>query len=60
MGSFKGRESVNLHGLVCLLRYAAWRDKEQLRDWFMRDSVEKSINPKSVKRFNLFEDENRS
>ena len=56
--SFKGRESVNLHGLVCLLRYAAWRDKEQLRDWFMRDSVEKSINPKIVKRFNLFEDEN--
>ena len=56
--SFKGRESVNLHGLVCLLRYAAWRNKEQLRDWFMRDSVEKSINPKIVKRFNLFEDEN--
>ena len=56
--SFKGRESVNLHGLVCLLRYAAWRSKEQLRDWFMRDSVEKSINPKIVKRFNLFEDEN--
>ena len=23
--SFRGRESVNLHGLVCLLRFAAWR-----------------------------------
>ena len=57
--SFRGRESVNLNGLVCLLRYAAWQDKEGLRAWFMRDSVEKSINPKIVKRFNLFEDENR-
>ena len=53
--SFRGRESVNLHGLVCLLRFAAWRYPQELRNWFTRDpkKYKITINPGIVKRFSL-------
>ena len=53
--TFQGRESVNLNGLVCLLRYAAWRNPNELKNWFTRDKKKYKItvNPGIVKRFSL-------
>ena len=53
--SFEGRESVNLNGLVCLLRFAAWKNPNELRKWFTRDKKEFkiTINPGIVNRFSL-------
>ncbi len=55
---FYGKHGVNLNALVCLLRYAAWKEHEKLKDWIMRDGCnwkQASINPKIVKRFSLYE-----
>lgn len=55
---FYGKHGVNLNALVCLLRYAAWKEPEQLKKWIMRpgcDWNQASINPKIVKRFSLYE-----
>lgn len=55
---FYGKHGVNLNALVCLLRYAAWKEPEQLKKWIMRpgcDWDQASINPKIVKRFSLYE-----
>lgn len=55
---FYGKHGVNLNALVCLLRYAAWKEPERLKEWIMRpgcDWDQASINPKIVKRFSLYE-----
>ena len=55
---FYGKHGVNLNALVCLLRYAAWKEPEGLKEWIMRpgcDWDQASINPKIVKRFSLYE-----
>lgn len=55
---FYGKHGVNLNALVCLLRYAAWKEPERLKKWIMRpgcDWDQASINPKIVKRFSLYE-----
>ncbi len=55
---FYGKHGVNLNALVCLLRYAAWKEPERLKKWIMRpgcDWEQASINPKIVKRFSLYE-----
>jgi hypothetical protein len=55
---FYGKHGVNLNALVCLLRYAAWKERDELKDWIMRpgcDWDQASINPNIVKRFSLFE-----
>ncbi len=55
---FYGKHGVNLNALVCLLRYAAWKEPEELKNWIMRpgcDWDQASINPKIVKRFSLYE-----
>ncbi len=53
--TFEDRDSVNLNALVCLLRYAAWRKPDVLKQWFTREGTETTINPKVVKRFSLYE-----
>ena len=55
--SFENRDSVNLNALVCLLRYAAWRAPQRLKEWFTREGTETSINPNVVKRFSLYKNE---
>ena len=55
--SFENRDSVNLNALVCLLRYAAWKDPQRLKEWFTREGTETSVNPNVVKRFSLYENE---
>ena len=55
--SFENRDSVNLNALVCLLRYAAWRVPQRLKEWFTREGTETSINPNVVKRFSLYKNE---
>jgi len=55
---FYGKHGVNLNALVCLLRYAAWKEPDQLKNWIMRpgcDWDQASINPTIVKRFSLYE-----
>ena len=53
--SFRGRESVNLHGLVCLLRFAAWRNPQELRKWFTRDpkKYKITVNPGTLLYFDF-------
>ncbi|MAK26189.1 MAG: hypothetical protein CMA02_02835 [Euryarchaeota archaeon] len=55
--SFENRDSVNLNAMVCLLRYAAWKDPQRLKEWFTREGTETSVNPNVVKRFSLYENE---
>lgn len=55
---FYGKHGVNLNALVCLLRYAAWKERDELKNWIMRpgcDWDQASINPTIVKRFSLYE-----
>jgi len=55
---FYGKHGVNLNALVCLLRYAAWKEPDQLKNWIMRpgcDWDQASINPTIVERFSLYE-----
>ena len=58
--TFENRDSVNLNALVCLLRYAAWKDPQELKKWFTREGTEASINPNVVKRFSLFKNEKKA
>ena len=55
---FYGAHGINLNALVCLLRYAAWKEPDKLKNWIMRPGCnwrQASINPKIVKRFSLYE-----
>ena len=55
---FYGAHGVNLNALVCLLRYAAWKEPDKLKDWIMRPGCQwdqASINDTIVKRFSLYE-----
>ena len=57
---FNGQNGINLNALVCLLRYAAWRESDSLKSWIKRDDGRRkkaTINPKIVKRISLYEPE---
>ena len=56
--AFSEEDGVNLNALVCMLRYAAWKEPQKLFDFFMRKGCkwkQATINPKIVKRFSLHE-----
>ena len=58
--AFNEEDGVNLNALVCMLRYAAWKEPNKLFDFFMRKGCkwkQATINPKIVKRFSLHEPE---
>ena len=58
--AFNEEDGVNLNALVCMLRYAAWKEPNRLYDYFMRKEChwkQATINPKIVKRFSLHEPE---
>lgn len=56
--AFNEEDGVNLNALVCMLRYAAWKEPNKLYDYFMRKGCnwkQATINPNIVKRFSLHE-----
>ena len=58
--AFNEQDGVNLNALVCMLRYAAWKESKKLYDYFTREGCnwkQATINPKIVKRFSLHEPE---
>lgn len=56
-GIFNEENGVNLNALVCMLRYAAWKEPQKLLEFFRRDETweKATINPKIVKRFSIHE-----
>ena len=47
--AFNEEDGVNLNALVCMLRYAAWKEPNRLYDYFMRKEChwkQATINPK--------------
>jgi hypothetical protein len=58
--AFNEEDGVNLNALVCMLRYAAWKEPNKLYDYFTRKGCnwkQATINPNIVKRFSLHEPE---
>lgn len=56
--AFNEEDGVNLNALVCMLRYAAWKEPNKLYEYFTRKGCnwkQATINPNIVKRFSLHE-----
>ncbi len=51
---FGTKNIINVHGLVCLMRYAVWADEDSFKEWLLKQKM--SNNEGILKRIHLYKD----